>query len=133
MRQVPLSALTQIGDVVLVHDESAVMDDNLRSRGLVRLVGHAVQSYDGTPLGKVGSSPRTESLSAGGLCRRVLQPQSKPSCKSCRRTTTVLSKRMYVLLKLCWSAVITLLGPLPQHPGAARRCGTLHSAQTRGK
>ena len=50
---VPLSALTQIGDVVLVHDESAVMDDVLRSRGLVRLIGHSVQSYDGTPLGKV--------------------------------------------------------------------------------
>lgn len=50
---VPLSALTQIGDVVLVHDESAVMDDALRSRGLVKLVGHSVQSYDGTPLGKV--------------------------------------------------------------------------------
>ena len=50
---VPLSALTQIGDVVLVHDESAVMEDVLRSRGLVRLIGHSVQSYDGTPLGKV--------------------------------------------------------------------------------
>ena len=50
---VPLSALTQIGDVVLVHDESAVMDDALRSRGLVKLVGHSVQSYDGTQLGKV--------------------------------------------------------------------------------
>lgn len=53
MGMVPLSALTQIGDVVLVHDESAVMDDDLRSRGLVKLVGHSVQSYDGTPLGKV--------------------------------------------------------------------------------
>ena len=50
---VPLSALTQIGDVVLVHDESAVMEDVLRSRGLVRLIGHSVQSYDCTPLGKV--------------------------------------------------------------------------------
>ena len=50
---VPLSALTQIGDVVLVHDESAVMDDEFRSRGLVKLIGHSVQSYDGTPLGKV--------------------------------------------------------------------------------
>ena len=50
---VPLSALTQIGGVVRVHDESAVMDDEFRSRGLVKLVGHSVQSYDGTPLGKV--------------------------------------------------------------------------------
>ena len=53
MGMVPLSALTQIGDVVLVHDESAFVDDALRSRGLVKLVGHSVQSYDGTPLGKV--------------------------------------------------------------------------------
>ncbi|CAL5227856.1 g10890 [Coccomyxa viridis] len=53
MGMVPLSALTQIGDVVLVHDESAVVDDALRTRGLVKLVGHSVQSYDGTPLGKV--------------------------------------------------------------------------------
>ncbi len=49
---VELSALTQIGDVVLVHDESALEDD-LRSRGLVKLVGYSVQAYDGTPLGKV--------------------------------------------------------------------------------
>ena len=82
MRQVPLSALTQIGDVVLVHDESAVMDDNLRSRGLIRLVGHAVQSYGGTPLGKVGSSPRTKSLSAGGVCRRPLHLCQSPAAKA---------------------------------------------------
>ncbi|BDA46052.1 hypothetical protein COCOBI_08-1440 [Coccomyxa sp. Obi] len=49
---VELSALTQIADVVLVHDESA-LEDELRSRGLVKLVGYSVQAYDGTPLGKV--------------------------------------------------------------------------------
>jgi len=49
---IPLTALTQIADVVLVNDESVVEDD-LRSRGLVKLVGYNVQAFDGTPLGKV--------------------------------------------------------------------------------
>ncbi len=33
--------------------EAVVVDSEARGRGLVRLVGYAVQSYDGTPLGKV--------------------------------------------------------------------------------
>lgn len=49
---IPLSALTQIADVVLVHDES-VVEDELRSRGFAMLVGYSVQAFDGTPMGKV--------------------------------------------------------------------------------
>lgn len=56
---VELSALTQIADVVLVHDESALEDD-VRSRGLVKLVGYSVQAYDGTPLGKVRPQGRSQ-------------------------------------------------------------------------
>lgn len=52
MGVIPLSSLTQIADVVLVHDEGA-MEDELRARGLAKLVGYQVQAYDGTPMGKV--------------------------------------------------------------------------------
>jgi hypothetical protein len=62
---VSLSALTQIADVVLVHDES-VVEDELRSGGLAKLVGYSVQSYDGTPLGKVGAASHVS------CCLRVL-------------------------------------------------------------
>ena len=33
--------------------EAVVVDSEARGRGLVRLVGYSVQTYDGTPLGKV--------------------------------------------------------------------------------
>lgn len=46
-------ARAQIADVVLVDSENVLVDSELRARGLVRLVGYAVQTFDGTPLGKV--------------------------------------------------------------------------------
>ena len=95
MGRVPLSALTQIGDVVLVHDESAVMDDALRSRGLVKLVGHSVQSYDGTPLGKVLglayhqcsglSSFCSYTLGAPSITHQIMQDFFRPSCSMSTR------------------------------------------------
>ncbi|KAK9818310.1 hypothetical protein WJX72_010396 [[Myrmecia] bisecta] len=49
-----LSSLRQIGDVVLVHDESAlddeVADDSL---GFVKLTGSVIETYEGRVLGKV--------------------------------------------------------------------------------
>ena len=95
MGMVPLSALTQIGDVVLVHDESAVMDDALRSRGLVKLVGHYVQSYDGAPLGKVLglayhqcsglSSFCSYTLGAPSITHQIIQDFFRPSCSMSTR------------------------------------------------
>ena len=49
-----ISSLRQIGDVVLVHDESALMDPPAdETYGYIRLVGTEVQTEDGTSLGKV--------------------------------------------------------------------------------
>lgn len=51
---VSLSSLRQIGDVVLVHDESALWDPpGDETLGYVRLVGSEVQTEDGVVLGKV--------------------------------------------------------------------------------
>ena len=52
---ITLSALRQIGDVVLVHDETAVNDSSAlaASWGAVKLIGMAVETEDGTHLGKV--------------------------------------------------------------------------------
>ena len=47
------SCCLQIADVVLVDNENVLVESELRARGLVRLVGYSVQSFDGTPLGKV--------------------------------------------------------------------------------
>ena len=49
-----LSALRQIGDVVLVHDESASDDSaaTAASWGAIKLVGMAVETEDGRWLGK---------------------------------------------------------------------------------
>lgn len=49
-----LSTLCQIGDVALVHDETALDLPPLTEReGCMRLTGCDVQSHDGTVLGKV--------------------------------------------------------------------------------
>lgn len=49
-----ISSLRQIGDVVLVHDESALLDPPAdETYGYIRLVGTEVQTEDGTSLGKV--------------------------------------------------------------------------------
>jgi len=55
---ITLSALRQIGDVVLVHDETAVNDSTAlaASWGAVKLIGMAVETEDGTHLGKVWST-----------------------------------------------------------------------------
>lgn len=51
---VSLSSLRQIGDVVLVHDESSLWDPpGDETMGFVKLVGSEVQTEDGTTLGKV--------------------------------------------------------------------------------
>lgn len=51
---VSLSSLRQIGDVVLVHDESSLWDPpGDESLGFVKLVGSEVQTEDGLTLGKV--------------------------------------------------------------------------------
>lgn len=51
---VMISSLRQIGDVVLVHDESALLDPPADEMfGYIKLVGTEVQTEDGTPLGKV--------------------------------------------------------------------------------
>jgi len=49
-----ISSLRQIGDVVLVHDESALLDPPAdETYGYIRMVGTEVQTEDGTSLGKV--------------------------------------------------------------------------------
>jgi sporulation protein YlmC with PRC-barrel domain len=49
-----LSSLRQIGDVVLVHDESALLDPPAdETYGYIRVVGTEVETEDGTSLGKV--------------------------------------------------------------------------------
>jgi sporulation protein YlmC with PRC-barrel domain len=49
-----LSSLRQIGDVVLVHDESALLDPPAdETYGYLKLVGTEVQTEDGIGLGKV--------------------------------------------------------------------------------
>ena len=51
---VSLSSLRQIGDVVLVHDESSLLDPPAdESLGFVRMVGSEVCTEDGLTLGKV--------------------------------------------------------------------------------
>lgn len=51
---VSLSSLRQIGDVVLVHDESALWDPpGDESLGFVKMVGSEVQTEDGLTLGRV--------------------------------------------------------------------------------
>lgn len=51
---VSLSSLRQIGDVVLVHDESSLLDPAAdESLGFVRMVGSEVCTEDGLTLGKV--------------------------------------------------------------------------------
>ncbi len=51
---VSLSSLRQIGDVVLVHDESSLLDPPAdESLGFVRMVGSEVCTEDGMTLGKV--------------------------------------------------------------------------------
>ena len=51
---VSLSSLRQIGDVVLVHDESSLLDPPAdESLGYVRMVGSEVCTEDGVTLGKV--------------------------------------------------------------------------------
>lgn len=51
---VSLSSLRQIGDVVLVHDESSLWDPpGDESMGFVKVVGSEVQTEDGLTLGKV--------------------------------------------------------------------------------
>jgi hypothetical protein len=53
-----LSTLCQIGDVALVHDETALNLPPLTEReGCIRFTGCDVQAHDGTLLGKVSSSP----------------------------------------------------------------------------
>lgn len=49
-----VSSLRQIGDVVLVHDESALLDPPAdETYGYIKLVGTQVVTEDGSPLGKV--------------------------------------------------------------------------------
>jgi sporulation protein YlmC with PRC-barrel domain len=49
-----LSSLRQIGDVVLVHDEGALLDPPAdETYGYLKLVGSEVQTEDGVSLGKV--------------------------------------------------------------------------------
>ncbi len=51
---VSLSSLRQIGDVVLVHDESSLLDPPAdESLGFVRMIGSEVCTEDGVTLGKV--------------------------------------------------------------------------------
>jgi len=51
---ISLSSLRQIGDVVLVHDESSLMDPpGDESMGFVKIVGSEVQTEDGLTLGRV--------------------------------------------------------------------------------
>lgn len=51
---VSLSSLRQIGDVVLVHDESSLWDPpGDETMGFVKLVGSEVQTEDGLTLGKI--------------------------------------------------------------------------------
>lgn len=54
VEHVSLSSLKQIGDVVLVHDESALWDPpGDESMGYVQMVGSEVQTEDGLSLGKI--------------------------------------------------------------------------------
>lgn len=53
---IPLSALRQIGDVVLVHDESGLYEQDLDARmGFVNPLGLEVRTAGGEFLGKVGT------------------------------------------------------------------------------
>lgn len=62
-----LSALRQIGDVVLVHDESALEEGAAMGStwGAVKLVGMSVETEDGQLLGKVSLLPRRTFTFAG--------------------------------------------------------------------
>lgn len=75
----------QIADVVLVDSENVLVDSELRARGLVRLVGYSVQTFDGTPLGKVRLGQRP----AAALCslQAALQGHSlsRSVCSTCER------------------------------------------------
>eukprot|EP00890_Picochlorum_soloecismus_P005517 jgi/Picsp_1/5967/NSC_03322-R1_prc-barrel domain protein len=54
VEHVSLSSLKQIGDVVLVHDESALWDPpGDESMGYVQMIGSEVQTEDGFSLGKI--------------------------------------------------------------------------------
>ena len=64
-----LSALRQIGDVVLVHDESALEEGAplASSWGAVKLVGMSVETEDGQLLGKVSAPSNRASTSSARL------------------------------------------------------------------
>ena len=52
---IPLAALRQIGDVVLVHDESGLYEQDLDGRmGFVNPIGLEIRTRGGEFLGKVG-------------------------------------------------------------------------------
>ena len=79
----PLGTLCQIGDVILVHDESAVANEPLDAEaGFVNLVGCSVVSFEGRSLGKVRwSITFTLCLHTFGGEKKYQNPHNPQDCR----------------------------------------------------
>ena len=89
-----LSALRQIGDVVLVHDESAANDSGAIAAtwGAVDLIGTALETEDGVHLGKVHC---TQSALLVVCCAQAVH-SSRLQPKALTRACAVAGQGFYV-------------------------------------
>jgi sporulation protein YlmC with PRC-barrel domain len=89
---IPLKSLRQIGDVILVQDETAMYGGDLDSRyGFVYLTGMEVRTRSGKVLGKVGAA-----TAASPLMAPMVVCQDRPCQHAGSRTSHIASRPLMV-------------------------------------